>query len=178
LPALDDRGGATSKAKSPKAQSRRAVSVYAGRQCVAHVVAHAAAALANAGATAIADEQHPLKIVVERTASGKKWSATVNGRVVCVSAWPFVMAARVLLAVGHPADIPIEMWRPGAIEWALRGRLGAVAATIVGVETASRRAKKASPVRVATTGYVPAPSEHTRLQGPFLGGVPAIGTED
>jgi hypothetical protein len=40
LPALDDRGGATSKAKSPKAQSRRAVSVYDGRQCVGHVVAN------------------------------------------------------------------------------------------------------------------------------------------
>jgi hypothetical protein len=33
------------------------------------------------------------------------------------------------------------MWRPNTDEWALRGRLGAVAATVIDGETAPRRAK-------------------------------------
>jgi hypothetical protein len=47
-----------------------------------------------------------------------------------------------------------ELWRPNTGELALRGRLGAVAATIIDGETASRRAKNGVPVRfprMATT---------------------------
>jgi hypothetical protein len=39
------------------------------------------------------------------------------------------------------------MWRPNTDEWALRGRLGAVAATIIDGETASHCAKNGVPVR-------------------------------
>ena len=64
-----------------------------------------------------------------------------------MSAWPFVTSARLLLAEGYPADTVIEMWRPNTDEWALRGRLGAVAATIIDGETAPRCAKNGSPAR-------------------------------
>ena len=70
----------------------------------------------------------PLRIVIVPTASRKKWTARLNDRVLCVSAWPFVMSARLLLAEGYPADTMVELWRPNTSEWALRGRLGAVAA--------------------------------------------------
>ena len=55
-----------------------------------------------------------------------------------MTAWPFVKSARLLSAEGHPADAVIEMWRPNTDEWVLRGRLGAVAATVIDGETASR----------------------------------------
>ena len=55
-----------------------------------------------------------------------------------MTAWPFVKSARLLSAEGHPADAVIEMWRPDTDEWVLRGRLGAVAATVIDGETASR----------------------------------------
>ena len=70
----------------------------------------------------------PLRIVIEPTASGRKWIARLGDRVLCVSASPFVKSARLLLDEGYPADAVIEMWRPNTEEWALRGRLGAVAA--------------------------------------------------
>jgi hypothetical protein len=47
----------------------------------------------------------------------------------------------VLLAEGYPAETLIEMWRPNTAEWALRGRLGAVAATVIDGEKAPRSAK-------------------------------------
>jgi len=47
-----------------------------------------------------------------------------------------VMSARLLLAEGFPADTVIEMWRPNGDEWALKGRLGAVAGTVIDGETA------------------------------------------
>jgi hypothetical protein len=90
----------------------------------------------------------PMRIMVEPTATGRKWRALFDGKQVCISAWPFVMAARQLLAAGHPPDTLLEMWRPGATEWALRGRLGAVAATVIEGETASRRAINGPPMRV------------------------------
>ena len=62
--------------------------------------------------------------------------------------------ARQLLAAGHPPDSIIEMWRPGATEWALGGRLGTVAATVIEGEKASRRAKNGVPVRVRGAGRV------------------------
>jgi hypothetical protein len=89
----------------------------------------------------------PLRIMIESTASGRKWIARLDDRVMCVTAWPFVKAARLLLAEGYPADATVEMWRPNADEWALRGRLGAVAGTIIDGETASRCAKNGVPVR-------------------------------
>ena len=85
------------------------------------------------------------------TASRKKWTARLNDRVLCVSAWPFVMSARLLLAEGYPADAFIEMWRPNTDEWALRGRLGAVAATVIDGETAPRSAKNGVPSRFPGT---------------------------
>jgi hypothetical protein len=89
----------------------------------------------------------PLEIVIERTAGGRKWTARLDDRVLCVTAWPFVKPARLLLAEGYPADTVIEMWRPNTREWALRGRLGAVAATVIDGETAWRAAKNGSPAR-------------------------------
>ena len=78
----------------------------------------------------------PLRIVIEATGSGRKWTARLGDRVVCESAWPFVMSARLLLAEGFPADTVVEMWRPNSDEWALKGRLGAVAGTVIDGETA------------------------------------------
>ena len=68
----------------------------------------------------------PLRIMIEPTASGRKWIARLGERVLCVSASPFVKSARLLLAEGLPAAIVIEMWRPNTDESALQGRLGAV----------------------------------------------------
>ena len=93
------------------------------------------------------DPGAPIRIVIEPTASRRKWTARLGDRVLCVSAWPFVKSARLLLDEGHPADAVIEMWRPNTDEWALRGRLGAVAATVIDGETASRGAKNGSPAR-------------------------------
>jgi hypothetical protein len=89
----------------------------------------------------------PLRLVIEPTASGRKWTARLDDRVLCVSVCPFVKSARRLLAEGHAPDTMMEMWRPNAAEWALRGRLGAVAATVVDGETASRGAKNGSRAR-------------------------------
>jgi len=85
--------------------------------------------------------------VIEPTASGQKWIARLGTRVLRVTAWPFVMSARLLLGEGHPADAVIELWRPKSTEWALRGRLGAVATTVIDGETASRCAKNEVSIR-------------------------------
>jgi hypothetical protein len=85
--------------------------------------------------------------VIERTASGRKWTARLGDRVLCVTAWPFVKSGRLLLAEGYPADAEIEMWRPNTDEWALRGRLGVVAGTVIDGETGSRCAKNGAPAR-------------------------------
>jgi hypothetical protein len=89
-----------------------------------------------------------LRITVQPTRSGRKWIARVGDRVLCVSAAPFVKSARSLLAEGYPADSLIEMWRPDAAGWALRGRLGVVAATVIDGEKASRDTKNGVPVRL------------------------------
>jgi hypothetical protein len=44
------------------------------------------------------------------------------------------------------------MWRPNTEEWALRGRIGPVAATLLDGETASHCAKNGSPVRETQFG--------------------------
>jgi hypothetical protein len=88
-----------------------------------------------------------LRIVIQPTRSSRKWIARLSDRVLCVAAAPFVKSARLLLAEGYPADTMIEMWRPGTVEWALRGRLGAVTATIIDGETAPCCAKNGVPSR-------------------------------
>jgi hypothetical protein len=88
-----------------------------------------------------------LRIVIDPTASGRKWTARLDDRVLRVSAWPFVKSARLLLAEGYPADAVIEMWRPNGDEFALRGHLDTVAATVIDGETASRCAKNGVPIR-------------------------------
>jgi hypothetical protein len=93
-----------------------------------------------------------LTIKIDPAASGRKWTAHLGDRVLCVTAWPFVKSGRLLLAEGHPADIVIEMWRPNTNEFALRGRLGVVAGTVIDGETGSRCAKNGSPARDLVQG--------------------------
>jgi hypothetical protein len=102
---------------------------------------------AHTAPTTSAKPAAPLCIVIVPTPSGRKWTARLGERVLCVSAWPFVKSARLLLAEGYPADAFIEMWRPNSDAWALRGRLGAVAATVIDGETAPRCAKNGVPSR-------------------------------
>jgi hypothetical protein len=99
-----------------------------------------------------------LQIIIEPTRSRRKWVARLGDRVLCVAAAPFVKSARMLLAEGYSVDTLIEMWRPNATEWALRGRLGAVAATVMDGERAPRRAKNGSPVRDQRRGSGGSPS--------------------
>jgi hypothetical protein len=116
-------------------------------------------------ADAIGNQAAPLRIIVTLTASGRKWIACLGDRVLCRSAWPFVMSARLLSAEGYPADTVVEMWRPNTDEWALRGCVGAVAATVIDGETAVPHAKNRSPVRfrgtAATTPADPTIAERT-----------------
>jgi hypothetical protein len=109
-----------------------------------------------------------LRIVIEPT-SGRKWIARLGERVLCVAAAPFVKSARLLLAEGYPAETLIEMWRPNYAEWASRGRLGTVAATVLDGEKAPRDAKNGSLVqdlsRGGTGAPCPVPLTHTRAVG-------------
>ena len=82
--------------------------------------------------------QRHFRIVIEPTISGRKWTARLGARVLSESTSPFVKSARLLLHEGYPADAMIEMWRPNTVDFALRGRLGAVAATVIDGETAPR----------------------------------------
>ena len=88
-----------------------------------------------------------LRIIVEPTASGRKWTARLGERVLCIAAAPFIQSARILSCEGYRPDAVIEMWRPNTTEWALRGRIGPVAATLVDGETGASRAKNGSPAR-------------------------------
>jgi hypothetical protein len=108
--------------------------------------------VAHASPTTPARPAAQLQIVIEPTASGRKWTARLDDRVLCVTAWPLVKSARLLLAEGYPADTVIEMWRPNTDEWALRGRLGAAAATVIDGETGSRSAKNGAPARDSEQG--------------------------
>jgi hypothetical protein len=89
----------------------------------------------------------PLRLLIEPTPSGRKWTARLGDCVLCKSTSPFVKSARLLLDEGYSADAVIEMWRPNTDEWPLQGRLGAVAATVMDGETTSRRAKNGAPAR-------------------------------
>jgi hypothetical protein len=59
----------------------------------------------------------PSLIVIEPTASGRKWIARVGDREVCESTSPFVRSARLLLDEGCSADAVIELWRPSFCAW-------------------------------------------------------------
>jgi hypothetical protein len=87
-----------------------------------------------------------LRIIVEPTGSGRKWIARLGERVLCIAAAPFIQSARILLSEKYHPDAVIEMWRANTKEWALRGRIGAVAATLMDGETVAR-AKNGSPAR-------------------------------
>lgn len=97
-----------------------------------------------------------VRIVVTPTASGRKWRAVLDGETLCISASPLITTARILIAEGFDPDCIIEMWHAGADAWSLRGGLGAVAATLIDGETASRCAKNGSPVRFSGTAATPA----------------------
>jgi hypothetical protein len=90
------------------------------------------------------DSLQVVRIVV--AASGRKWRAVFDGRLVCVSTCPFVMAARLLIAEGIDPSCMIEMYHAGADAWALRGRLDEVAAVVLDGEKASRSARNGPPV--------------------------------
>jgi hypothetical protein len=115
------------------------------------------------------DPAAPLRIVIQPTASGRKWIACLGDRVLCASAWPFVKSARLLLAEGYPADTVVEVWRPNAAEWAMRGRLGAVAATVIDGEKASRGAKNRSPAHDPEQGSQRAAAGLRSSSGRFRG---------
>jgi hypothetical protein len=131
----------TERPPDPENGSPGAVGTVAGAEVQSpEIVAHASP-------TTPVRPAAPLRIVIEPTASGRKWTARLGDRVLCTSAWPFVRSARLLLDEGHPADAVIEMWRPNADEWAMRGRLGAAAATVIDGETGSPGAKNGPPAR-------------------------------
>jgi hypothetical protein len=59
-----------------------------------------------------------------------------------------VKAARILVAKGYDPSSVIEMWHANATAWALRGKLGVVAATVLdGERKAQAPAKNDPPVR-------------------------------
>jgi hypothetical protein len=126
--------------------------------------------VAHASPTTPVRSAAPLRILIEPTASGRKWTARLGDRVLCVSAWPFVNPARLLLDEGYPPNAVLEMWRPNATDWALRGRLGAVAATVMDGETASRCAKNGSPARDPKRGSRRTAAGLRSSSGRFSGG--------
>jgi hypothetical protein len=81
-----------------------------------------------------------IHIDVELMARGK-WRATFHGQTLCTAAAPMVKAARILSAKGYDPSSIIEMWHDQTDTWSLRGQLGAVAATLLDGETATRPAK-------------------------------------
>ena len=96
----------TERPPDPENGSPGAVGTVAGAEVQSpEIVAHASP-------TTPVRPAAPLRIVIEPTASGRKWTARLGDRVLCTSAWPFVRSARLLLDEGHPADALIEMWRP------------------------------------------------------------------
>jgi hypothetical protein len=85
-------------------------------------------------------------IVVMPTASGRKWRASLDGATLCVSASPLIASARILLARSFDPSTTIEMWHANSDAWSLRGKLGAVAATLIDGETAKHPATNGPPV--------------------------------
>ena len=72
----------------------------------------------------------PIRIDVSPIARGK-WQATFGGKTLCIATAPWVKAARILIAKGYDPSCSIEMWYQHADAWALRGKLGTVAATVL-----------------------------------------------
>jgi hypothetical protein len=105
----------------------------------------------NQPSTAI-PQSAALRIIIKPTKNGRKWTARIGDRVLCVAAAPFVNSARLLLAEGCPAEAVIEMWRPGTDAWALRGRVGPVANIVLDGEKVTRRAKNGSLARERSRG--------------------------
>jgi hypothetical protein len=95
----------------------------------------------------------PIRIDVAPMAHGK-WRATFNGKTLCIVAAPMVKAARILIARGHDPARIIELWHVDADGWALRGRLGPVAATLIDGEKATRPAKNRVLARFPATPAV------------------------
>ncbi len=89
----------------------------------------------------------PLQIVISPTESRRKWSARLGDPVLCRSASPFVMSARMLLHEGYPPDALVEVWRRNADAWAMRGRLvaPAVKAGLKIIEDGVRRRNQPPP---------------------------------
>jgi len=78
-----------------------------------------------------AAEHSEIRIVVKRSANGRKWQASLNGQPLCKSAAPLIKAARRLIEMGADPRRTIELWHLGASSWAMRGVLGAVASTTI-----------------------------------------------
>ena len=57
------------------------------------------------------------------------WSASIDDRVICASVrWPFVAAAKALLAEGHAPETEIAMKHEGSTIVAMQGKIGTLAA--------------------------------------------------
>jgi hypothetical protein len=108
-----------------------------------------------------APQAAPIRIVVAPTESGRKWRATVEGEVLCVAAAPLVTAARLLIARGFDPTCRVEMWHADSAAWALRGRIGPVAAVMLdGERKAEAPAKNGPPMRPKLPGHHPACGLH------------------
>jgi hypothetical protein len=87
----------------------------------------------------------PIRIDVVPMARGK-WRATFNRKTLCLAAAPMVKAARILIGQAFDPNLTLEMWHANATAWALRGRLGAVALTVLDGERAAQRRAKNRPL--------------------------------
>jgi hypothetical protein len=85
------------------------------------------------------------RITIAPMARGK-WKVTYNDKTLCIAAAPMVKAARILIAEGHDPSSIVEMWHQHADAWALRGKLGAVALTVLDGERAAQRRAKNRPL--------------------------------
>ena len=57
------------------------------------------------------------------------WSVSIDDRLICPSVrWPFVSAAKALLAEGHAPDTEIAMKHEGSTIVAMHGKIGTLAA--------------------------------------------------
>jgi hypothetical protein len=88
-----------------------------------------------------------IRITIGPPLNRRKWRASLDGGTLCVSASPLVTSARILIARGYNPSCIVELWHQHAPSWAMRGKLGAVADTLLDGETATRPAKNAPPVR-------------------------------
>jgi hypothetical protein len=86
------------------------------------------------------------RVTIAPIASGRKWRATFNGETLCIAAAPMVASARILIAKGYDPSSVVELWHQHADAWALRGKLGAVAATILDGERKAQRHARNEPL--------------------------------